>query len=77
MGDTPVSARCSTLAALQYQVPQRNVCRHRLSLLALADSPALGHSAPRDATDGDQGVGAHKDGGFLMPLLQCDRTVAA
>ncbi|TIW60255.1 MAG: hypothetical protein E5V49_18345 [Mesorhizobium sp.] len=37
----------------------------------------LGHSAPRDATDGDQGVGAHKDGGFLMPLLQCDRTVAA
>ncbi|TIL61830.1 MAG: hypothetical protein E5Y89_27095 [Mesorhizobium sp.] len=37
----------------------------------------LGHGAPRDATDGDQGVGAHKDGGFLMPLLQCDRTVAA
>ncbi|TIV45824.1 MAG: hypothetical protein E5V96_09830 [Mesorhizobium sp.] len=32
---------------------------------------------PRDVTDGDQGVGAHKDGGFLMPLLQCDRTVAA
>lgn len=25
----------------------------------------LDHSAPRDATDGDQGVGAHKDGGFL------------
>ncbi|RWA98394.1 MAG: hypothetical protein EOQ39_32270 [Mesorhizobium sp.] len=37
----------------------------------------IAHSAPRDATDGDQGVGAHKDGGFLMPLLQCDRTVAA
>lgn len=24
----------------------------------------------RDATDGDQGVGAHKDGGFLTLLLQ-------
>jgi isopenicillin N synthase-like dioxygenase len=26
----------------------------------------------RDATDGDQGVGAHKDGGFLTLLLQDD-----
>ena len=51
-------------------MPSTDLCRHPNHLIKIVRYPG------RHATEEEQGVGAHKDGGFLTLLLQDEKRVS-